>query len=86
MNTLTMVTIAVIVILITGLIIPLRMSIRSKLIISLLLIGGMCRNYIYLKNTETLLLDYYSYKPPFTFYNHRVIVALTFCPPPLKNT
>ena len=48
MNTLTMVTIAVIVILITGLIIPLRMSIRSKLIISLLLVGGMCRNYIYL--------------------------------------
>lgn len=47
MNTLSMVTIAVIVILITGLILPLRISIRSKLIVSLLLIAGMCRNYIY---------------------------------------
>lgn len=48
MNTLTMVTIAVIAILITGLIIPLRMSIRSKIILSVLVIAGMCRNYVYL--------------------------------------
>ncbi len=48
MNTLTMVTIAVIAILITGLIIPLRMSVRSKIILSLLVIAGMCRNFIYL--------------------------------------
>lgn len=48
MNTLTIITLCVLVILILGLIMPLRLSWRSKLLLTVVTIVGMSRNYIYL--------------------------------------
>lgn len=48
MNTLTIVTLLVLVLLILGLIMPLRLSWRSKAILTVVTIVGMSRNYIYL--------------------------------------
>ena len=47
MNTLTAVTLVVLLVLLAGLILPLRLSWRSKAILAAVVITGMSRNYIY---------------------------------------